>query len=65
MSFRRLILQLLWVYAGLVFLSLLLALLNQPVPPILTPISTSVCFVFAFLHAGYRLGWRRAVIFVV
>ena len=65
MSFRRLILQLLWIYAGLVFLSLLLALLNQPVPPILTPVSTAVCFVFAFLHAGQRLGWGRAVIFLV
>ncbi len=65
MSFRRLILQLLWVYGGLVFLSLLLALLNQPVPPILTPISTSVCFIFALLHAGYNLGWNRAVAFLV
>jgi uncharacterized membrane protein len=64
MSFRRLILQLLWVYAGLVFLSLLLALLGQVVPPILTPISTSVCFIFALLHAGYSLGWRRAVVFL-
>ena len=64
MSFRRLILQLLWVYAGLVFLSLLLALLDQTVPPILTPVSTTVCFVFAFLHAGYSLGWRRALIFL-
>ncbi len=65
MSFRRLIVQLLWIYGGLVFLSLLLALLNQPVPPILTPISTSVCFIFALLHAGYNLGWRRAAAFLV
>jgi putative membrane protein len=65
MSFRRFILQLLWVYAGLVFLSLLLALLGQPVPPILTPLSTSVCFVFALLHAGRRLGWQRAAAFLI
>ncbi len=65
MSFRRIIIQLLWVYGGLVFLSLLLALLNQPVPPILTPISTSVCFIFTLLHAGNNLGWSRAGVFLI
>lgn len=64
MPLPRLTVQLLWVYTGLVFLSLLLALLGQPIPPILTPISTLVCFVFAVLHAGQRLGWKRAGLFL-
>jgi uncharacterized membrane protein len=65
MSLPRFTLQLLWIYTGLVFLSLLLALLGQPVPPVLTPLSTSICFVFALLHAGQRLGWKRATAFLV
>jgi len=65
MSLPRFTLQLLWIYTGLVFLSLLLALLGQPIPPVLTPISTFVCFVFASLHAGQQLGWKRAGLFLV
>ena len=64
MSLPRLTIQLLWIYSGLVFLSLLLALLGQSIPPVLTPLSTFVCFVFALLHASQRLGWKRAIAFL-
>jgi putative membrane protein len=64
MSLPSFTMQLFWIYTGLVFLSLLLALLGQPIPSVLTPLSTSICFVFALLHAGQRLGWKRAVAFL-
>jgi uncharacterized membrane protein len=63
--FRRFTLPLLWTYAGLVFLSLLLALLGQTIPAILTPLSTAACFAFVVLHTEQRSGWKRALLFLV
>ena len=52
MSMPRLTLRQFWVYGGLVFLSLLLALDGQPIPPIFFHRSPSICFIFALFHAG-------------
>jgi len=36
-----------------------------PSIPLLTIASTAIAFIFAWLHAGLNLGWRRALLFII
>ena len=63
-SFWRLAIYiLLGLYVASIFFFALKPLTGLPMPPMLGPVSTIFVWGFALLHAGWRLGWRNALVF--
>lgn len=54
---------LLGLYCASIFFFALKPLLGWPIPKMLGPASTVLVWAFALLHAGWRLGWRQALVF--
>lgn len=70
MTLRKFTGWLLWLVLALSITAVVDALVWKDVPAWLTPVNTLLTFTVGFLHAGQRLGWRRAgllliVVFVV
>lgn len=59
---RKITLALLVIYAALMALPLISLALRSGPMGFMTPITTLVGMTFALLHAGQRLGWRRALL---
>ncbi len=59
---RTLILILLGLFGLLVLATTLMLALGIQVPGVLTPITTLTGFGFGLLHAGQRLGWKKALL---
>jgi len=59
---RRLTILVLFLYAGLTLYTILRLILKEPSIPFLTPLLTSLAFVFAGLHAFQRAGWKRMLL---
>ena len=59
---RRLTILVLFLYAGLTVYTILRLILKETPSPILTPLLTSLAFVFAGLHAFQRAGWKRMLL---
>lgn len=60
--FRKLIFALLILYGLLVLYVTITLATGGDVPGVIVPISTLTCFSFCLLHAGQRLGWRKALL---
>lgn len=56
---------LLWLVLALSITAVVDALAWKDVPAWLTPVNTLLTFAVGFLHAGQRLGWRRAILLLV
>lgn len=65
MKLSRITGWLLWLVVALAITAMVDALVWKDVPAWLTPVNTLLTFGVSFLHAGQRIGWRRAVILVV
>ena len=65
MKLRRITGWLLSLVLALAITSVVDALAYKNVPAWLTPVNTVLTFAVAFLHAGQRLGWRRAGLLLV
>jgi uncharacterized membrane protein len=61
MTIRRILIALLILYALLVAYVELNIAFGQALAHFITPLSTLVGFCFAVLHAGQRMGWKRAL----
>lgn len=61
MTMRRTLIALLVFYALLIIYVDASFALGWGISPLITPFSTLVGFSFALLHAGQRLGWKRAL----
>ncbi len=62
LNLNKLTFGVLFTYAFLVGVGLLLGALRQPAPIPLTPLTTLLAFGFAILHAGQFKGWRQAAL---
>jgi uncharacterized membrane protein len=65
MTLRRFTGWLLWLVLALSITSVVDALVWKDVPAWLTPVNTLLTFIVAFLHAGQRVGWRKAILLLV
>ena len=61
---RNLMLILLALFGLLISYSVLSRLIGTPIPAFLTPLTTLTGFSFGMLHAGERLGWKKALLFL-
>lgn len=64
MTLRRATGTLLWIFGIISAFGLLANYLGWPVGAWLTPLNTLMGFSFCVLHAGQRLGWKRALFLV-
>lgn len=59
---RRILIVLLVVYAALQIYAITAIASRFWIGMIFTSLSTVVAFIFALLHAGWRMGWRKALL---